>query len=142
MSAELKPCPFCSHQAAPKIIDRRDLQDLIDGEFDESNDVYFAVICDASRPGGPGGCGGMGGFAATKEKAVDLWNQRATPAPGAPGKEAAAVQAVGAAPEAGHVMTLRDHHCGEFKDDFDWGALPPHYLQHIGHPATTEGRKP
>lgn len=90
MSAELKPCPFCNHQTAPKLIDSIDFHDLIASEFDESNAVYFSVVCDASRPGGPGGCGGMGGFAATKEKAVDLWNRRATPAPGAPGQEAAA----------------------------------------------------
>ncbi|MGQ2994230.1 hypothetical protein [Variovorax sp.] len=33
---------------------------------------------------------------------------------------------------AGHVMTLRDHHCGEFVDTFDWSTLPPHYLRRIG----------
>ena len=34
---------------------------------------------------------------------------------------------------AGHVMTPRDHHCGDFKDDFDWKTLPTHYLQRIGY---------
>ena len=24
---------------------------------------------------------------------------------------------------AGHVMTPRNHHCGDFKDDFDWSTL-------------------
>lgn len=33
---------------------------------------------------------------------------------------------------AGHVLTPRDHHCGEFKDDFDWSTLPPWYLRKIG----------
>lgn len=33
---------------------------------------------------------------------------------------------------AGHVMTPRDHHCGDFKDDFDWATLPAHYLRRIG----------
>lgn len=33
---------------------------------------------------------------------------------------------------AGHVLTLRDHVCGEFRDDFDWSSLPPHYLRRIG----------
>lgn len=34
--------------------------------------------------------------------------------------------------EAGHVMTPREHHCGEFKDEFDWATLPAHYLRRIG----------
>lgn len=33
---------------------------------------------------------------------------------------------------AGHVMTPRDHHCGDFKDEFDWGSLPALYLRRIG----------
>jgi hypothetical protein len=33
---------------------------------------------------------------------------------------------------AGHVMTLREHHCGDFKDEFDWSTLPPQYLSRIG----------
>lgn len=32
---------------------------------------------------------------------------------------------------AGHVMTPREHHCGDFKDEFDWSTLPPHYLRRI-----------
>lgn len=34
--------------------------------------------------------------------------------------------------EAGHVMTTRDHRCGDFVDNFDWGSLPPAYLRRIG----------
>jgi hypothetical protein len=34
--------------------------------------------------------------------------------------------------EAGHPVTLRTHHCGDFKDDFDWTTLAPHYLRRIG----------
>ena len=34
--------------------------------------------------------------------------------------------------EAGHVMTDRAHHCGDFKDDFDWSSLPLVYLKKIG----------
>lgn len=41
--------------------------------------------------------------------------------------------------EAGHVLTHRDHHCGDFKDDFDWSSLAPHYLRSIGAPAPTTG---
>lgn len=33
---------------------------------------------------------------------------------------------------AGHVMTPRDHHCGEFADTFDWSSLGPFYLKRIG----------
>lgn len=33
---------------------------------------------------------------------------------------------------AGHVATMREHHCGDFKDDFDWSALPLAYLFRIG----------
>ena len=36
---------------------------------------------------------------------------------------------------AGHVMTPREHHCGDFKDDFDWHSLPPLYLKRIGRNA-------
>ncbi len=35
-------------------------------------------------------------------------------------------------PEAGHVMTTRAHHCGEFKDEFNWTTLPLFYLKQIG----------
>jgi hypothetical protein len=34
--------------------------------------------------------------------------------------------------EAGHILTNREHHCGDFKDGFDWTSLPPHYLRKIG----------
>lgn len=35
-------------------------------------------------------------------------------------------------PEAGHILTMREHHCGEFVDAFDWASLPAHYLRRIG----------
>lgn len=34
--------------------------------------------------------------------------------------------------EAGHIMTPREHHCGDFKDNFDWSTLSPLYLKRIG----------
>lgn len=34
--------------------------------------------------------------------------------------------------DAGHILTNRDHHCGDFKDEFDWTTLPPAYLRRIG----------
>lgn len=36
---------------------------------------------------------------------------------------------------AGHVMTPREHKCGEFKDEFEWSSLPPLYLRRIGRTA-------
>ena len=34
--------------------------------------------------------------------------------------------------DAGHILTNREHHCGDFKDGFDWSSLPPPYLRRIG----------
>lgn len=34
--------------------------------------------------------------------------------------------------DAGHILTNRDHLCGDFKDEYDWSSLPPHYLRRIG----------
>lgn len=44
-------------------------------------------------------------------------------------------------PSAGHILTNREHHCGDFKDDFDWSILPARYLERIGWTAaqTKEG---
>jgi hypothetical protein len=44
-------------------------------------------------------------------------------------------------PEPGHVVTQRDHHCGDFKDDFDWSSLPLPYLSKIGY-GKQKPRKP
>lgn len=35
--------------------------------------------------------------------------------------------------EAGHVITPRRHCCGMFRDQFDWGSLPPDYLALVGY---------
>lgn len=37
---------------------------------------------------------------------------------------------------AGHVMTPREHRCGDFKDEFDWSSLQPLYLKRIGRAVT------
>lgn len=34
--------------------------------------------------------------------------------------------------EAGHIVTPREHSCGDFKDEFDWSALPLTYRKSIG----------
>lgn len=33
---------------------------------------------------------------------------------------------------AGHIVTPRDHSCGDFRDGFDWASLPVPYLLRIG----------
>lgn len=38
---------------------------------------------------------------------------------------------------AGHVVTNRDHHCGEFKDEFDWRSLPLPYRKRVGAPTSS-----
>ena len=35
-------------------------------------------------------------------------------------------------PGAGHVLTNREHRCGDFKDSFNWQKLPVAYLRRIG----------
>jgi hypothetical protein len=39
----------------------------------------------------------------------------------------------GICPGAGHVLTNREHRCGDFKDSFDWQSLSPAYLRRIGY---------
>lgn len=39
-------------------------------------------------------------------------------------------------PACGHPLTPRDHHCGSFRDEFDWTALPLPYRKRIGAPVT------
>lgn len=41
--------------------------------------------------------------------------------------------------EAGHILTNREHHCGDFKDEFDWPTLPADYLRRIGWAARNAG---
>ncbi|KSV78960.1 hypothetical protein N182_18350 [Sinorhizobium sp. GL2] len=36
--------------------------------------------------------------------------------------------------ESGHIITKREHHCGDFKDDFDWSSLSLPYRISIGAP--------
>lgn len=35
---------------------------------------------------------------------------------------------------AGHVVTPREHICGDFKDEFDWSLLPLPYRKRVGAP--------
>lgn len=36
---------------------------------------------------------------------------------------------------AGHVVTPREHECGDFEDTFDWASLSESYLKDIGRTA-------
>jgi hypothetical protein len=38
---------------------------------------------------------------------------------------------------AGHALTRRDHHCGQFRDEFDWPSLPLSYVKRVGGPIRT-----
>lgn len=38
------------------------------------------------------------------------------------------------APSVGHPYTLRDHTCGDFKDEFDWSSLSLGYRKRVGAP--------
>jgi len=46
------------------------------------------------------------------------------------GIEGASMRLVG-----GHVFTPARHHCGDFKDEFDWAGLPLGYRKRIGEVA-------
>jgi hypothetical protein len=37
-------------------------------------------------------------------------------------------------PSVGHVVTQREHVCGDFKDEFDWTTLPLSYRKAVGAP--------
>ena len=42
----------------------------------------------------------------------------------------------------GHVMTPREHFCGDFKDEFDWTSLPIGYRKRVGAPLPKTDRTP
>lgn len=42
------------------------------------------------------------------------------------------VHPIGWALDPGHVVTRREHVCGDFKDEFDWNSLPLPYRKRIG----------
>ncbi len=55
--------------------------------------------------------------------------------------EALGIQNCSMPPSAGHVMTRATHHCGGFKDDFDWSSLGSRYLARVGHPERHGGQR-
>ena len=71
-------CPFCGKAETVEIVDSDAFRDLMPWDVEpEGHTLYWAVMCDASKPGGKGGCGASGGFAPTKEAAAERWNTRA-----------------------------------------------------------------
>jgi hypothetical protein len=41
---------------------------------------------------------------------------------------------------SGHVLTKRDHVCGDFADTFDWSSLPLPYRVRVGDPTLKRNR--
>ena len=39
---------------------------------------------------------------------------------------------------AGHPITRNNHHCGDFKDEFDWFTLPLGYRARVGAPTSRQ----
>lgn len=72
----LRACPFCGSDYAPMVTGSSEYHDIDCECADRSHDDSYAVVCDASSPGGRGGCGASGGFSLTKAEAVDRWNRR------------------------------------------------------------------
>jgi hypothetical protein len=40
----------------------------------------------------------------------------------------------------GHIVTAREHVCGDFKDEFDWSSLPLPYRKLVGDPTVVAGQ--
>lgn len=59
---------------------------------------------------------------------------RTAPVPGEHRASMLGIVGISCEVTAGHIVTHRDHLCGEFKDEFDWTSLPLAYLRRIGFP--------
>ena len=57
---------------------------------------------------------------------------RSAPVSGRERSDMLAVVFTSAPPPAGHVVTYREHVCGEFQDNFDWASLPLAYRKEVG----------
>lgn len=72
----LKPCPFCGNDIAPKLLNQNEL------DYDEVVNPYWTVCCrcneDTLIPQNKwtNGCGAMSGYEPTIEKAIEAWNRR------------------------------------------------------------------
>lgn len=75
--SNLLPFPFCGKTDTLSVTSAAELNCEDDDDFNAwPHSDSYAVMCDASSPGGPGGCGAMGGFAPTESEAVEKWNKR------------------------------------------------------------------
>jgi len=125
MSTELKPCPFCGSSA----------EAYPDGEMEG-----HTIMCSGKTVlfGGEATNCPLATFGfATHEAAAAAWNRRATPAPGAPGQEAAAVQAVGAAEQMLKALKFHpsaSHVSPDFRDNFN-ATLQQHFDNYVRYGA-------
>ncbi len=58
--------------------------------------------------------------------------RRSRPVSGAERVDMLGIRSSSLRPSAGHILTRREHRCGEFRDEFDWTTLPAPYLRQIG----------
>lgn len=73
MSDEIKPCPFCGNDKAPRVASCIDVEVCEAFIRCDSYDEAVCVVCDYQK----GGCGASGSFQDTPEAAIDAWNTRA-----------------------------------------------------------------
>lgn len=66
--------------------------------------------------------------------------RKSKPVPAADRYAMLGMQGCSAPMPAGHVLTPRDHYCGDFKDDFDWSSLPLPYRLRVGEPTAKRVR--
>src|SRR3569833_212145 len=59
---------------------------------------------------------------------------RSAPAPGKDRWNMLGIEGCSLKPSSGHIVTQREHVCGDFKDEFDWTSLPLPYRKRIGAP--------
>lgn len=78
-------------------------------------------------------CAGCDWWRSLNTRAGDC--HRIAPVAGSERAAMLGMHGVSASIDAGHAMTLRDHYCGEFRDEFDWTSLPLVYRRRIGHPS-------
>lgn len=57
---------------------------------------------------------------------------RSAPVSGEARVDMLGISSLSVRPGSGHIMTRRDHHCGDFKDNFDWSSLPLAYRKLVG----------
>lgn len=67
-----EPCPFCG--ANEQLFESN--FKLSDEDYDDTNPIFWHVICDASTENKERGCGSSSGFKETKSAALSCWNSR------------------------------------------------------------------